>query len=216
MLIEARGLIHRIADRTILNLPQFQVARGEHVLILGPSGSGKSTLINVLTGLITPTSGTVVIDGQPMTAASPPQRDALRRSHIGLVFQTLRLVSALTVRQNLSLAQTLATGKSDPARISLLIQQVGLSHRANARPRELSQGESQRAAIARALCADPVLLVADEPTSALDDANATSMIDLLLESAAASGSTVVIATHDRRIRGRFPRTLDLIPQALAA
>jgi putative ABC transport system ATP-binding protein len=133
----------------------------------------------------------------------------LRRETIGMVFQTLRLIPALTLRQNLSLAQTLARGRSDAAEAATLIARVGLAHRADARPRELSQGEGQRAAIARALAARPKLLVADEPTSALDDANATTMVDLLLESAAAQGSTLVIATHDRRIRDRFAHTLEL-------
>ncbi|WP_397423240.1 ABC transporter ATP-binding protein [Phenylobacterium sp.] len=216
MLIDAQSLLHRIADRTILDLREFRVTQGEHALLLGPSGSGKTTLINILTGLMTPTSGTVLIDGRPMTGVSPAARDALRRDRIGLVFQTLRLVSALTVRQNLSLAQNLGPSASDPAEINTLIERVGLSHRADARPRDLSQGESQRAAIARALCTRPALLVADEPTSALDDTNAQSMIDLLLSSAAASGSTLLIATHDHRIRARFAHAVELQPLAVAA
>ncbi len=209
MLVEARGLRHRIGSRTILDLPRLEVARGEHALLLGPSGSGKTTLINILTGLITPSEGEVRINGRAMTGAGPAARDALRKETIGLVFQTLRLVSALTVRQNLLLAQNLARGRTDPAEVDALITQVGLTHRADARPRELSQGESQRAAIARALCARPVLLVADEPTSALDDTNAQAMMDLLLERAAAAGSTLLIATHDHRIRGRLPRAIEL-------
>lgn len=216
MLIEARRLTHRIAERTILDLPAFQLERGEHTVLLGPSGCGKTTLINILTGLVTPTSGEVFVDGRAMSGASAAARDALRRECIGLVFQTLRLVSALTVRQNLSLAQHLALGRTDEAEVERLIAQVGLAHRAHARPRELSQGESQRAAIARALCARPALLVADEPTSALDDANARAMIDLLLETAETRGSTLLIATHDRRIRDRFKRTVELQPMALAA
>ena len=216
MLIEAHNLLHRIADRTILELAEFRVTAGEHVLLLGPSGSGKTTLINILTGLTTPTSGTVLVDGRLMTGVSAAARDALRRDRIGLVFQTLRLVSALTVRQNLSLAQNLGPGGHDPAEVDSLISRVGLSHRADARPRDLSQGESQRAAIARALCTRPALLVADEPTSALDDANALSMIDLLLSSAAASGSTLLIATHDHRIRSRFAHAVELQSLAVAA
>jgi putative ABC transport system ATP-binding protein len=209
MLIEARGIVHRLGERTVLDLPDLTVDAGAHLLLLGPSGSGKTTLINILTGLITPTAGEVRIDGRSMSGANPAARDALRRETIGMVFQTLRLIPALTVRQNLSLAQTLARGRSDAAEAATLIARVGLAHRADARPRELSQGEGQRAAIARALAARPKLLVADEPTSALDDANATTMVDLLLESAAAQGSTLVIATHDRRIRDRFAHTLEL-------
>jgi putative ABC transport system ATP-binding protein len=209
MLIEARGIVHRLGERTVLDLPDLTVDAGAHLLLLGPSGSGKTTLINILTGLITPTAGEVRIDGRSMSGANPAARDALRRETIGMVFQTLRLIPALTLRQNLSLAQTLARGRSDAAEAATLIARVGLAHRADARPRELSQGEGQRAAIARALAARPTRLVADEPTSALDDANATTMVDLLLESAAAQGSTLVIATHDRRIRDRFAHTLEL-------
>ncbi|MCR5876244.1 ATP-binding cassette domain-containing protein [Phenylobacterium sp. J426] len=216
MLIEARNLTHRIADRQILDLPLLQVAAGDHHLLLGPSGSGKTTLINILAGLLTPTTGDVLIDGASMARISPTARDALRREKIGLVFQTLRLISSLTVRQNLALAQRLGPGPVHRELIDRLISQVGLAHRADARPRELSQGETQRAAIARALCTQPPILIADEPTSALDDVNAQAMVDLMLSAARTTGATLIIATHDRRIRGRFPQAIELKPTALAA
>jgi putative ABC transport system ATP-binding protein len=216
MLIDVRGLTHRIGGRTILDNLSFQVPAGQHVLLLGPSGSGKTTLINILTGLITPTAGEVTIAGHKLSSLRGGARDAVRRDVIGLVFQTLRLVSALTVRENLLLAQHIAHGRSDRREVDDLVERVGLSHRINARPRELSQGESQRAAIARALCTRPPLVVADEPTSALDDANAQRMIDLLLSTAEATGATLLIATHDNRIRGRFARTIELGQEALAA
>ena len=209
MLIQVDALTHRIGGRTVLQTDAFSIARGEHTLLLGPSGSGKSTLINIITGLRTPTSGEVTIDGQPMSRLSAPARDALRRRTVAVVFQTLRLVSALSVRQNLALAQNLAQGRADAGAIEDLIDRVGLRHRADARPRELSQGEAQRAAIARALCARPLLLVADEPTSALDDDNAEAMAQLLVSSADATGATLLIATHDNRLKGRFPRTIAL-------
>ncbi|WP_300576116.1 ABC transporter ATP-binding protein [Phenylobacterium sp.] len=215
-LIEVQALRHEIAGRCVMDVPAFSAGRGEHTLLIGPSGSGKTTLINVITGLITPTSGEVRIDGEPMSALPPARRDQLRRRTIGVVFQTLRLISALTVRQNLSLAQSLALGRPEPAIIEDLIGRVGLAHRADARPRELSHGEGQRAAIARALCARPAIVVADEPTSALDDANALAMADLLLGAAEATGATLLIATHDNRLRDRFPRTLALsAPQVTA-
>ena len=160
MLIQVEALTHRMGGRTVLDLPAFAIDRGEHTLLLGPSGSGKTTLINILTGLRTPSAGEVLIDGRPMSRLSAAERDDLRRRTIGLVFQTLRLVSALTVRQNLSLAQHLALGRDDAAEVERLIARVGLAHRADARPRQLSQGEAQRAAIARALCARPALIVA--------------------------------------------------------
>lgn len=215
-LIEVRDLRHDIAGRCVMAAPAFTALRGEHTLLLGPSGSGKTTLINVITGLITPSSGEVKIDGTVMSALPAAQRDQLRRRTIGVVFQTLRLIGALSVRQNLALAQTLALGRNDLALIDRLIAQVGLTHRADARPRELSQGEGQRAAIARALCAQPALVVADEPTSALDDANAVAMADLLLETAEATGATLLIATHDNRLRERFSRTFTLAAPGVSA
>jgi putative ABC transport system ATP-binding protein len=216
MLIDVRGLTHRIGDRTILSGRTFQVREGEHVLLLGPSGCGKTTLINILTGLVTPSAGEVTIAGHTITAMRGSARDAVRRDLIGLVFQTLRLVSALSVRENLLLAQHIAHGRSDRRQVEELVERVGLTHRINARPRELSHGESQRAAIARALCTRPPLVVADEPTSALDDANAQRMIDLLLSTAEATGATLLIATHDNRVRGRFARTIELSSQPVAA
>lgn len=216
MLIELKDLRHEIGGRRVLDLPAFAADRGEHTLLIGPSGSGKTTLINAITGLITPTHGQVIIDGQTMNTAAPAARDALRRRLIGVVFQTLRLIPALTVRQNLALAQTLAHGRTEPGLISELIERVGLTHRADALPRAMSHGEGQRAAIARALCTRPALLVADEPTSALDDANAQVICDLLMESASANGATLLIATHDTRLRDRFERVLALQPPGAAA
>lgn len=215
-LIEVRDLRHEIDGRCVMAAPSFVAAKGEHTLLLGPSGSGKTTLINVITGLITPTSGEVRIAGAVMSALPAAQRDQLRRQTIGVVFQTLRLIGALSVRQNLGLAQRLALGRSDSAAIERLIAQVGLTHRADALPRQLSQGEGQRAAIARALCAQPALVVADEPTSALDDANAVAMSDLLLATAEATGATLLIATHDNRLKSRFARTLTLSAPQVAA
>lgn len=215
MLIEATDIEHRIGGRPVLACPGFGLVEGRHTLLLGPSGCGKSTLINVLAGLITPTSGEVSVAGEPMSRLGAGGRDRLRRRTIGIVFQNLRLISALSVRQNLGLAQHIALGRADPGATNSLIERVGLAHRADARPRELSQGEAQRAAIARALCAEPKIIVADEPTSALDDDNAVAMCDLLLSSAEATGATLLIATHDRRLKSRFGQVLSLTPPGAA-
>jgi putative ABC transport system ATP-binding protein len=216
MLIEVGGLKHRIGGRPVLDAPDWRQAAGEHALVLGPSGSGKTTLINIVAGLITPTQGLVTIDGQAITSLPAAKRDAVRRRTIGLVFQTLRLIPALNVRQNLALAQRIALGRSDGAEVDRLIAAVGIAHRADAKPRELSQGEGQRAAIARALATRPKLVIADEPTSALDDANAERVIDLLLATAEKTGATLLIATHDGRIRHRFARTIELAAPKLKA
>jgi putative ABC transport system ATP-binding protein len=213
-LVETRGLSHERAEngvsRRVMAIGDWSLQPGHHALLLGPSGSGKSTFINIVTGLLTPSHGELRVAGEPMSTLSPAGRDALRRRTIGLVFQTLRLIPALSVAGNLALAQKLALGVVDRAEIDRLIARVGLAHRAEARPRQLSQGEGQRAAIARALVTRPRLLVADEPTSALDDANAARMIDLMFETADATGATLLIATHDGRIAHRFANRLDLV------
>jgi putative ABC transport system ATP-binding protein len=212
-LVETRGLSHARDGRTVMQIGDWQLQRRAHALLLGPSGSGKTTFINIATGLLTPSHGSISIAGQPMSTLPPARRDALRRQTIGLVFQTLRLIPALSVTANLALAQKLALGRVDTAEIDRLIARVGLSHRAHARPRQLSQGEGQRAAIARALVTRPRLVVADEPTSALDDANAEAMVDLMFEAADATGATLLVATHDGRIAHRFANRLNLVVPA---
>lgn len=212
-LVRLEGLVHRVGGRTILDIPEWRLLPGEHALLLGPSGSGKTSLINLVAGLMSPTSGQILVAGQDLAQLPPAGRDELRRRTVGLVFQALRLVSALTVRENLLLAQKIGTGKTDPKDVDRLIARVGLLHRADAKPRALSQGEGQRAAIARALVTRPALVIADEPTSALDDENTAAMTDLLFTTAASSGATLLVATHDARIRDRFQNRLLLTSDA---
>lgn len=207
---------HGYGDRLVLAGFDLEQRAGEHRLLLGPSGSGKTTLINLIAGLLTPRSGTIEICGEAIETLSPARRDDVRRRHVGIIFQTLRLVGALDVRANLLLAQKLAGAEKDVASIHALLERLGIAHRSGAKPRELSQGEAQRAAIARALVAKPALLIADEPTSALDDANAARIATLLLETAEANGSTLLIATHDARLRNFIPRTVALQPLREAA
>lgn len=210
------GLGHRFGDRVVFDNYRLNLGRGEHRLLLGPSGAGKTTLVNLITGLLTPNAGEIDIDGEAMTGRSAAQRDDLRRRKIGIVFQSLRLVSALDVHANLALAQRLSGVTLDRSAIDGLIEAVGLSHRVHARPRDLSQGEAQRAAIARALIARPALLIADEPTSALDDASMERVAQLLIDTANAQGSTLLIATHDARLRAFIPDTILLAPATQAA
>ena len=215
-LVETRGLSHWRDGRCVMHIGDWQLQPQAHALLLGPSGSGKTTFINIVTGLLTPSHGQINVAGEPMSALPPAGRDALRRRTTGLVFQTLRLIPALSVTANLALAQKLALGQVDHGAIAAMIDRVGLSHRAAARPRQLSQGEGQRAAIARALITRPRLVVADEPTSALDDANAARMIDLMFDVADATGATLLVATHDGRIAPRFANRLDLVTPQVAA
>jgi putative ABC transport system ATP-binding protein len=204
--LECRSISFARGGRPILSGFNLLLGTGEQALLLGPSGSGKTSLLNLAAGLLTPDSGVVLLDGEPMTA-SPAARDALRRRKVGIIFQTLRLISALSLRGNLELAARLAGQPTDG--IDRLLEQLALAHRAEARPRALSQGEAQRAAIARALVARPALLLADEPTSALDDDNAARVAALLTGLAANQGTALLVATHDSRLKAHIPRTIQL-------
>ena len=208
-MLEIRDLHHEYAGRTVLSVPSWDVARGEASLVLGPSGSGKTTLLNVIAGLATPTAGSVRVAGAEVTRLAPATRDAFRARHVGLVLQTLHLIGVVTVRENLRLAQRLAGNPVDDVRIEGVLESLGIARLGGARASELSVGEQQRVAIARAVVNRPALILADEPTSALDDANCGRALALLLEQAAACGATLVVATHDNRIRDRFAGRLEL-------
>jgi putative ABC transport system ATP-binding protein len=208
-MLEIRGLRHAYDGRTVLSVPSWDVAAGEASLVLGPSGSGKSTLLNVIAGLATPTEGSVRVGGEEVTRLSPAARDAFRARRVGLVLQTLHLIGVVSVRDNLRLAQRLAGCRVDDGRIDEVLAGLGIAALAGARARRLSVGEAQRVAIARAVVNRPSLLLADEPTSALDDANCARALALLLDQAAACGATLLVATHDNRIRDRFARRLEL-------
>ena len=201
------------AGRVTLDLARFELPAGEHAVLLGPSGSGKTTLLHCIGGLIRPDAGHVHVAGQDLAALQGGALDVFRGRTIGIVFQTLRLVRALTVAQNLALALHLAGRKPDPERIRATLDRLGVGRLAAARPNRLSVGEQQRAAIARAVVAAPRLILADEPTSALDDSNAEAAIALLQAEARAVGAGLVVATHDRRIAGAFARRLDLAAPA---
>jgi ABC-type lipoprotein export system ATPase subunit len=217
MELAVRDLAKAYAGRDVLSGVSFIAGPGERLLLLGPSGSGKSTLLNCVCGLQRPDKGEVALDGATMVSPhSAAAADTLRRRHFGIVFQTLRLVSALSLRANLALAQRLQTGSTDRPAIDRMLDRLGIAHRADARPYQLSQGEAQRAAIARALVVRPAILVADEPTSALDHRNAAGVAALLIELAEETGATLIVATHDDRLRPHFPRTLTLLEGRLAA
>jgi putative ABC transport system ATP-binding protein len=208
-MLSIRELRHAYGGRTVLSVPAWDVPRGAASLIIGPSGSGKSTLIAALCGLLTPSSGSVKIAGEEITALPAARRDRFRARHIGLIPQTLHLIPVLDVRGNLRLARRFSGLGDDDAWLHACLERLGISHLAAHKARDLSVGEAQRVAIARAVIAKPPLILADEPTSALDDANCERALQLLLDQAAACDATLVIATHDQRIRERFDRRLEL-------
>jgi putative ABC transport system ATP-binding protein len=204
-----RDLVQVFGARTVLDLPAWQVGRGAHSLVIGPSGCGKSTLLHLLAGLIRPSRGRIAIDGQDLTALGGAALDAFRGKRIGIVLQSMHLIGALNVRDNLRLARSLARQPPAPERIAALLEELGLARLASTRPRQLSQGERQRLAIARAVVNQPSLILADEPTSALDDANCAAVLDVLRRQAQATGATLVVATHDHRLAAHFAHRLEL-------
>ncbi len=202
-------LVQRFSDRTVLRLATWSVHQARHSLVLGASGSGKSTLLHVIAGLLAPTEGRITVDGHDLFDLKNQALDAFRGRRLGIVLQSLHLISALSIRDNLRLAQSLAGRAPEPERVDQLLDQVGLSAVAEHKPEMISQGERQRAAIARALVNRPTLLLADEPTSALDDNNAHKAMDLLMQQATLSGATLIVATHDQRIAAHFDDRLTL-------
>ena len=212
-MVEIRGLTAGYDGRTVLVLDHFNVEAGQHTLVLGPSGCGKTTLLNILSGIALPVSGKVRVNGRRLNELNGGERDHFRGRHIGLVMQRLHLISALTVEANLQLAQKLAGVPADGGRILAILETLGISEKRRAYPRQLSQGEAQRVAIARAVMNHPALILADEPTAALDDGNCNAAINLLFEQAREHGATLLVATHDQRIKPRFNQVRELAKQA---
>ncbi|HEX9645868.1 MAG TPA: ABC transporter ATP-binding protein [Alphaproteobacteria bacterium] len=203
------GVRHRYDRTEVVAVEHWQVAEGEQWLLHGPSGCGKSTLLHIMAGLLTPSQGTVRLAGQDLGALAGAARDRFRGRHVGIVFQQLHLIDALTVRQNLVLAQSLAGLPPNEARVGEMLDGLRIADKADARPFALSYGQAQRVALARALINRPQLLLADEPTSNLDDANAERALALLRDQAEAQGSALVVASHDGRIKDTFERRLEL-------
>jgi ABC-type lipoprotein export system ATPase subunit len=208
-MISVEGLRHRYGDRQVLALDTWHAAVGEHWLVLGASGSGKTTLLGILGGLLRPSEGRVMVAGQDLVGLSGPDLDRFRGRHVGFVPQKLHLLSSLGVADNLMLAQYLAGLPQDHARARELLAALGLAARTQARPAELSHGQAQRVAVARAVINRPGLILADEPTSNLDDTHCARAIELLESQAAACGATLVVATHDQRVRARFSNRVEL-------
>jgi len=208
-MIAVRGLAHRYGAVEALRLSEWKVAQGERWLVLGPSGCGKSTLLHVVAGLVHPSEGEVEVSGENLRKLEGARMDRWRGSTVGIVLQALHLVRHLSVRDNLRLAQYLAHVPQDNARIADTLGALGVAEKASRRPSELSQGEQQRVAIARAVVNRPKLLLADEPTANLDDSAAAKVVDLLAEQAARHGATLVVATHDSRVKGKFRERLEL-------
>jgi putative ABC transport system ATP-binding protein len=202
-MIELRGVSKTVDSGgqplTILHPLDYAIASGQFVAIVGPSGSGKSTLLGLLAGLDAPTSGSIVVDGTDITTLGEDRLARLRGEKIGFVFQFFHLVPSLTAFENVLIPMEIAGRRDATARARELLQEVGLTDRAHHYPSQLSGGEQQRIAIARALANDPPIVLADEPTGNLDSTTGRHVMDLLLHVHRARGTTLVLVTHDAEL-----------------
>ncbi len=201
---------------TILDGVDLAVSGGETVAIVGASGAGKSTLLALLAGLDEPSAGQVFLDGRELSALDEDGRAALRASHVGFVFQSFHLVPSLTALENVMLPLELAGRRDARAAAREVLDKVGLGGRLGHYPRQLSGGEQQRVAIARAFVTEPTVLFADEPTGNLDTATGERITQLLFDLNAATGTTLVLVTHDRGLAARCGRMVEIDAGRLVA
>lgn len=193
---------------TILKGISFCLPRGEMVALMGPSGSGKSTLLGIVSGLDSPTSGSVKLDGVEIGSLSERQLASLRAEKVGMVFQSYNLIPTLTALENVQLPLYVpGRNHAHMERAAELLEEVGLGHRLSHRPSQLSGGEQQRVAVARALIGDAPLVVADEPTGNLDSETGQSLMNLFLDLRERRGTTILLATHNDSVAEVADRTL---------
>jgi ABC-type lipoprotein export system ATPase subunit len=210
-MIHLKEVKRKLGPGVVFECPIFEASAGAHISLWGPSGCGKSTLLNLISGLLRPDSGSVVVNGVALQKLSDGQLDRFRGEHIGFIFQTFNLLNPFTVLQNVLLgmrfSDTLPEKEWKP-RATHLLERVGLGHRLHSKPQTLSVGERQRVAIARALANTQKLIVADEPTGSLDPKNAAAVMDLLLEMCREEQVTMLMVTHDRALADQLPEVFD--------
>lgn len=201
----------------VLDVENFHMAAGEQSILLGESGGGKTTLLHCIAGIMAPTSGSIMLDGLELTRLSESGRDRVRAAKIGYVFQSFNLLSGFTALENVRLGMTFGDGKHDPSRARLLLERVGLGDRLGHKPGQLSVGQQQRVAVARALANRPKLLLADEPTANIDPQNQQRIIDLIRQTCQEENVALLMVTHSMQVAEQFPRVerLESINRALA-
>ncbi len=204
-----RDLTFGWSDQPLLKIPALTLTAGDTLFITGPSGCGKSTLLNLISGLLLPDQGDIIAGGQSLPALSSSARDRFRGRYMGVISQTLNLLPYLTVEENLRLMQHFAGQKNDRPWQQTLLSQLNLAGQMQQTVSELSLGQQQRAAIARALVHRPSLIIADEPTSALDDDNKQAFMTLLMSAIKQFNAALIMVSHDRSLQSWFSHTLDL-------
>ena len=214
-MIAACDLKFSYSETTSLEFPDFKCQSGNKLLLLGNSGSGKTTLLHLLCGLIRPDSGSMQVAGLDLNTLGDRELDKFRGRELGIVFQQSHFVQSLTVAENIALP-TMLTGSNiatDELKVRTheLLDRLGIGHKFDSYPKDLSVGEQQRASIARALVHKPSVVFADEPTSALDDKSTESVIRLLEEETKKVGATLIIVTHDSRLKNRYQDRVELQP-----
>ena len=205
MHFKIENLKFKYDNQIVFDNQNFIINRGQKLLIHGPSGCGKTTLINLMSGLLQSQFGKVIFENEDLFELSENQLDKLRAKNFGFVFQRLYLINYLNVEQNIQLAN-ISSNSSD---MNSLIEELGLLDKRKSKIIELSVGEAQRVAIARAIVSKPKVIFADEPTSALDDNNSEKVMKLLFAQAEKNNTTLIVSSHDSRIKKKFSNSLEL-------
>jgi putative ABC transport system ATP-binding protein len=200
----------------VVNIPSFSLAAGEERALRGESGCGKTTFLNLVSGILAADSGSVLIDGSDMARLAEPARDRLRAEKLGYIFQTFNLLQGFTVLENVILGMSFSDKGADPDRARDLLARVGLGHRLSHFPRQLSTGQQQRVAVARALANRPALVLADEPTGNLDPRNARESLALIREACRENGAALLLVSHDEEVLGQFGLVQDFTSLNTAA
>jgi putative ABC transport system ATP-binding protein len=207
MLLKTKDLTFTHPGQKTICFENIELAEGECLLVLGKSGSGKTTLLNLLSGLSKSETGEIELNNQLISNLSGQKLDLFRGQNIGIVFQKPHLLAPLSVIENLRMANFFSKKKN--GKLEEILNDLGLSHKINSSVLTLSEGESQRVSIARALANEPKLILADEPTSSLDDENAEKVIHLLKEQSMKIGAALIIVTHDQRVKNHIPKFIEV-------
>ncbi len=209
-MVSLKNVKRRLGPGVAFHCPAFHADAGARVALWGPSGCGKSTLLNLISGLLRPHEGEIVVDGVDIAKLSEAELDGFRGERFGFIFQTFNLLAPFTALQNVMIGMRFADvvpAREWRERAEATLKRVGLGHRLHARPATLSVGERQRVAIARALANDPVVLLADEPTGNLDSRAGAEILDLFRHLHEARGMTMVVITHSHEVARRAQRVL---------